>query len=202
MMKRFFKIALVLVLLQSFNLSESIIGKAIPDFNLRNVNDKMVSLKDYPNAKGFIIVFTCNHCPFAKLYTKRLNDLNTKYNALNVPLLAINPMDTMVYADECFSKMRERAKSDGFNFPYLSDGSQLVTQNFSVLRTPQAFVIWKENNQWIMKYSGAIDDNGSEPDSVKNNYLSNAVDELLAGKQVSIPEIRSVGCYIHYRSKG
>jgi peroxiredoxin len=199
MIARILKIALVLVLLQSFNLSESIIGKAIPGFSLRDVSGKNVSLKDYPNAKGFIVVFTCNHCPFAKLYTKRLNDLNTKYRVLNVPLLAINPMDTMVYADECLGKMQERAKADGFNFPYLSDGSQLVTQNFSALRTPQAFVIWKENNQWIIKYSGAIDDNGSEPDSVKNNYLSNAVDELLAGKQVANTETRSVGCYIHYR---
>jgi peroxiredoxin len=201
MIRRILKIALVLVLLQSFNLSESIIGKAIPDFSLRNVSGKNVSLKDYPNAKGFIVVFTCNHCPFAKLYTKRLNELNTKYSALNVPLLAINPMDTMVYADECFTKMQERAEKDGFNFPYLSDGSQLITQSFSALRTPQAFVIWKEDNQWIVKYSGAIDDNGSEPDSVKNNYLSNAVNELLAGKQVTNAETSSVGCYIHYRSK-
>src|ERR1700756_3023059 len=110
MMSRILKIWLVLVLLQSFSLSESIIGKAGPDFTLRNVSGKNVSLKDYPKAKGFIIVFTCHHCPFAKLYTKRLNDLNTKYSALNVPLLAINPMDTMVYADECFCKMEERAK--------------------------------------------------------------------------------------------
>jgi len=69
---------------------KSRLGSTISDFNLRNVNGKMISLHDYKNAKGFIVVFTCNHCPFAKLYTKRYNNLNTIFSKLNVPLIAIN----------------------------------------------------------------------------------------------------------------
>ena len=99
-----------------------------PDFRLRNVDNRMISLESYPNAKGFILVFTCNHCPFAKLYSKKLIELNEKYEALGVPLLAINPMDTLVYEEESFELMQEKAKIDKFTFPYLQDASQEVAK--------------------------------------------------------------------------
>ena len=197
--RSFIAIALLFFSLQSFRLSESVTGKSITNFSLRAVDNKDVSLDSYPNAKGFIIIFICNRCPFAKLYTQRLNNISARYALLNVPLLAINSMDTIAYGDESLNKMKERAMAEGYKFPYLSDGSQTVAKVFSAEKTPHAFVLWKENNEWIVKYNGAIDDNGAESDSVKNPYLVNAVDQLLAGKQVSNPETRSIGCYIHYR---
>jgi peroxiredoxin len=178
---------------------ETVIGKPISDFSLKNVDGRMLSLADYPQAKGFVVIFTCNHCPFAKLYTERLNALSAKYGALNVPVLAINSMDTLVYEDENFKKMCSRAKSAKFKFPYLSDSHQWVGKDFRADHTPHAYVIWKESGQWIIKYSGAIDDNGMEPDKVENDYVVNAVEELLSGKSISHAETRSVGCAIYYR---
>lgn len=175
-------------------------ASVIPDFNLRNVNGKFVSTKDYTNAKGFIIIFTCNHCPFAKLYSKRMNDLSNKYAKLNVPLIAINSMDTLLYEDETFPLMQKKAMKDKFNFPYVQDATQEVGKQFGAEHTPMAFVIWKENNGYVIKYKGAIDDNGEHPTLAKP-YIANAVNELLNNKKVSLPISESFGCRIFYRKK-
>lgn len=174
-------------------------NRSISDFNLLNVDGEMVSLNDYPEAKGFIIVFTCNHCPFAKLYPKRLNALNSKYKALGIPLIAISSTDTLVYEEDIFSEMVKKAKHEKFNFPYLFDGMQTVAKNFNAQKTPHAFVLWKKDNSWVVKYNGAIDDNGAEPDKVINQYISKAVDALLIDIEVEIKETKSVGCQIHFR---
>ena len=150
------------------------------------------------HAKGYIIMFTCNHCPFAKLYTKRLNELNTKYKASGLPLLAINSMDTAVYKDESFDMMQKKAQSEKINFPYLSDAKQTVGKNFGAKHTPQAFIIWKEENNWVIKYSGSVDDNGEHPEEAIP-LLANAADQLLQGKPISKPETESFGCRIFYR---
>ncbi|MEI7801082.1 MAG: thioredoxin family protein [Bacteroidota bacterium] len=178
--------------------AEIVIENTVPDFSLRNVDGKIISLKDFQKAKGFIIVFTCNHCPFAKLYTQRLNDLNKKYKSLGVPLLAINSMDTSVYEDESFSNMKSKSVAEKFNFPYLHDATQVVGKNFGADHTPHAYVIWKENNEWKIKYSGAIDNNGEEPKKAVP-FIANAVNELLENKQVSNSVTLSVGCKIFYR---
>jgi len=199
-LKVLFVLTLFSITLQSFQyVAKSVIGNTISDFSLKNVDGTWVSLNTYPEAKGFIIIFTCNRCPFAKLYTGRLNDLNSKYKELHVPLLAVNSMDTLLFEDENFQKMQQRAKSEGFNFPYLCDNSQSVAKKFAAQKTPHAFVIWKENGSWIVKYEGAIDDNGAEPDKVKNQYIVNAVDDLLKGNTVQTKETKSVGCLIHFR---
>lgn len=176
----------------------SAIGKEVQHFSLPGADGKIISTGSYAHAKGFIIVFTCNHCPFAKLYTARLNALNTKYKKLGVPLLAINPMDTLVYEDEGIGNMRKWARSQRYNFPYLQDGAQSVAKMFYAQHTPQAYVIWKEKEKWIIKYSGAIDDNGQHPELAKP-FAGNAVDELLQGKQPSTAETVSLGCSINYR---
>jgi peroxiredoxin len=180
----------------SFNLT---IEKRVDNFTLLNVNGKNVSTQDYKDAKGFIVIFTCNHCPFAKLYTNRFNELNTKYSNLNVPLLAINSMDTLIYEEETFELMQQKAKKEKFNFPYLQDVTQAVGKLFEAKHTPMAFVIWKENNEWLIKYKGAVDDNGAHP-KLANSYISKAVDELLNGKPVSNSETESFGCAIFYRN--
>jgi peroxiredoxin len=185
-------------LILSSSTFRSDIGNVIPDFALRNCNGQTISTKDYKNAKGMIVVFSCNHCPFAKLYSKRLNELNTRYSALNVPLLVINSMDTMVYKDEALSYMKLKAQSDSFNFPYLQDDMQTVGKLFKAQHTPTAFVIWKERDNWILKYKGSIDDNGENP-VIAKPLIANAVDELLQSKPVSKPETESFGCRIFYR---
>ncbi len=173
--------------------------KTIADFTLLNVNGKMISLKDYSYAKGLMVVFTCNHCPFAKLYPKRLNSLNKKYKPLGVPLIAISSTDTILYEEDMYPRMVATAKADKINFPYLYDGTQKVAKDFAAQKTPHAFLIWKEKDQWVIKYSGAIDDNGFEPAKVQKHLLANAVNALLQGKPIEEKETKSIGCQIMFR---
>jgi peroxiredoxin len=173
--------------------------ETILDFSLKNIDGKMISLANYKDAKGFIIVFTCNHCPFAKLYPPRLNALNKKYDSLGVPLIAISSTDTMMYEEDTYPNMVTKATNEQFSFPYLFDEMQSVAKNFKAQKTPHAYVIWKENNQWVVKYNGAIDDNGMEPDKVTESYVANAVDALLANKKITTIETKSIGCQIAFR---
>jgi peroxiredoxin len=177
---------------------KSSINKMVLDFSIKNVNGKMISTNKYKNAKGFIVVFTCNHCPFAKLYSKRLNNLYAKYSKLDVPLLAINSMDSLVYEEETFELMKQKAKKDKFNFPYLQDANQTIGKLFGAEHTPTAYVIWKEKNHWTIKYVGSIDDNGEHPEKA-TPFISNAVEELLQNKNVTESETESFGCRIFYR---
>jgi peroxiredoxin len=175
--------------------------KVVPDFRLKNVDGKYVSLKNYPDAKGFIIIFTCNHCPFAKLYPPRLNALNEKFGKLGVPLIAISSTDTITYEEDTYGEMVKKAALEQFNFPYLFDGKQKVAKSFSAQKTPHAFVIWKEQGKWVVKYNGAIDDNGAVPENVENSYVDSAVVALLAGTDIAEKETKSIGCQIIFRKK-
>lgn len=198
--KRILFLALLLtaVLVSSFTFLQP---ETISNFSLKNTDGKIVSLKDYPDAKGFIIVFTCNHCPFAKLYPERFNQLNAAFGTKGVPLIAISSTDTTQYEEDRFSVMAERAKKGNYNFPYLYDNEQLVARAFGAEKTPHAFVIWKEGDGWRVKYSGAIDDNGASPDKVKLKYVQQAVEALLEGKEPLVRETKSIGCQIYYRKK-
>lgn len=173
--------------------------KEINNFSLKNVDGKMVSLSDYPEAKGFIIIFTCNHCPFAKLYPDRLNKLNDTYKKQGIPLIAISSMDTISYEEDSYIQMIQKAKKENFQFTYLYDADQSIAKLFGAQKTPHAFVIWRNDNHFEIKYSGAIDDNGMHPKQVKNEYIRLAVDELLQGKSVAINETVTIGCQIYFR---
>ena len=195
-----FKIQTGLILaIFGFTLVNYTFSDNVIDFKLKNVDGSYVSLSNYPDAKGFIIVFTCNHCPFAKLYPARLNELNLKYKKLGIPLLAISSTDTIAYEEDTYVKMVEKSKNESFNFPYLYDGQQTVAKNFKAQKTPHAYVIWKEKGQWTIKYQGAIDDNGAEPEKVENNYIALAIEQLLNNKEVKIKETKSIGCQIRFR---
>ena len=174
-------------------------GQIPSTISLKNVDGKMVSFSDYPTAKGFIVIFTCNHCPFAKLYPKRLNDLNEKYTKLGVPIITISSMDTISYEEDTYLKMIQKAKKEHFNFPYLYDPTQEVAKLFHAQKTPHAFIIWRDGDHFEIAYSGAIDDNGMQPNEVENPYISMALDELLDGKTVSNPETVTIGCQIYFR---
>ncbi len=177
--------------------------KFIKNFTLKCVNNKKVSLNDYKDAKGFVVVFICNKCPMAKLYSDRLNKINEKYRKQNVYLLAINAMDTLVYAEESFKLMQKKATKDKFNFPYLQDKKQVVAKQFNATHTPQAFIIWKnkESNKFSIKYQGAIDDNAAEPEKATNHYVTSAIEDLLQNKPVAKPKSDSFGCRIFFRGE-
>lgn len=171
----------------------------VHDFKLQGVNDSMYSLSDFPDARGFIIVFTGNTCPFAKLYYERLNDMNSKYSLLGVPLIAIRSTDTLIIPSDGFDEMKILADAKHFTFPYLADNTQAVAKEFKADHTPHAVVIWKSDGQWVIEYSGAIDDNGAEKEKVKHSWCADAVDALISGKEPAVKETKSVGCAIHFR---
>ncbi len=178
--------------------STSMLGKHVRSFSLKNVDGQMLNLDAQSTARGAMVVFSCNHCPFARLYTARLNELSDRYAAKGVPLYVINPMDTAVYAEEGFANMQLFAREHDFHFPYLIDPSQSVAREFQARHTPQAYLLWKENGEWTIRYNGAIDDNGEHPEEA-TPYLANAVDQMLSGQAVVTGETHSLGCRINYR---
>ena len=177
--------------------------KLIKNFTLKSVDNKKFSLNDFKDAKGFVVVFICNKCPMAKLYSDRLIKINDKYKKQKVYLLAINSMDTLAYAEESFKLMQKKAAKDKFNFPYLQDKKQVVAKQFNATHTPQAFIIWKnkEGNKFSIKYQGTIDDNAAEPEKATNHYLTSAIDDLLQNKPVAKPKTDSFGCRIFFRGE-
>lgn len=170
------------------------IGDTIEDFKLKNIDGDFLSLSDYDDAKGFIIIFTCNTCPYSVANEDRIIALNDKYEDEGYPVIAINPNNPVAVPDDSFEKMKVRAEEKGFNFPYLLDEGQKVYPKFGASKTPHVFIVTK--NDMKVQYIGAIDNSSRNPDAVTEKYVENAVDALLAGKEVEKKETRAIGCTI------
>lgn len=172
------------------------VGDIATDFSLKNVNNKMVALADFKEAKGFIVIFTCNHCPYAKAYEDRILALDKKYKKLGYPVIAINPNNPMVQPDDSFDLMQVRAKEKGFTFPYLLDEGQKIYPQYGATKTPHVYVLEKTKVGNVVKYIGAIDDNYSDESAVKKKYVENAVDALLRNQEVPVKTTKAIGCSI------
>jgi peroxiredoxin len=172
------------------------IGDVAEDFSLMNVDNKQVSMNQFDDAKGFIVIFTCNHCPYSKLYEDRIIALDNKYKNKGFPVIAINPNDPAIEPEDSFDKMKIRAKEKGFTFPYLLDEGQKVYPKYGATRTPHVFLLKKEEKNLIVKYIGAIDDNSKNVNEVKIKYLEDAVDALLEGKNSETNFTKAIGCSI------
>lgn len=172
------------------------IGDVVKDFKLKNIDGKMISLSDYKEAKGFIITFTCNTCPYAVQYEDRIIALNSKYEKKGYPVIAIMPNNTDIKPGDNLEAMKVRAKKKGFNFPYLIDAEQSVYPQFGATKTPHMFVLQKTKEGNVVQYIGAIDDNYKDVSAVSKKYVEDAVDALLAGKEVPEKETRAIGCSI------
>lgn len=175
------------------------VGDTVSDFNLKNTNSEMVSLNSFKDAKGFIIVFTCNHCPFSVAYEDRIIALQNKYKAKGFPVVAINSNDKDVVPEDSFEEMIKRADEKKFNFDYLYDSNQEIARQFGAARTPHVFIVQKQKSDLKLKYIGAIDDNTDQPEAVTKKYVESAVNEILAGKEVSTPMTKAIGCTIKWR---
>ena len=172
------------------------VGDKAPDFTLKNVDGKMVSLSDYSDKNGAVIIFTCNHCPYAKMYEDRIIELNATYAPKGYPVIAINPNDPEVQPEDGFEEMKERAKEKGFDFPYLFDEGQKVYPEYGAQRTPHVFLL---DDKMTIRYIGAIDNNPQEPDAVTEKYLENAIMALENGKSPSPESTKAIGCSIKYK---
>ncbi|KAA5538397.1 thioredoxin family protein [Paenimyroides baculatum] len=172
------------------------IGDEATDFSLKGTDDKMYSLSQFANAKGFIVIFTCNHCPYAKAYEERIVALDAKYKSLGYPVIAINPNDPAAQPEDNFDLMKTRAKEKGFTFPYLMDEGQKIYPQYGATKTPHVYILQKENGKNIVKYIGAIDNNHENANDVTEKYVEAAVDALLKNEPVKQTETVAIGCTI------
>jgi peroxiredoxin len=195
-------VVLVVFCVSSFGLKTFVnsdgykIGDVAEDFSLKNIDGKLVSLSDYGEAKGFIVTFTCNTCPYAVMYEDRIIELDKKYAKLGYPVIAIMPNNTDVKPGDNLEAMKKRATDKGFTFPYLMDENQDVYPKYGATKTPHVFVLEKSSEGNIVKYIGAIDDNYKDASAVTKKYVESAVDALLKGKEVKETETKAIGCSI------
>ncbi len=172
------------------------IGDVATDFSLIGTDDKKHSLSDLADAKGFIVIFTCNHCPYAQAYEERIIALDQQYKTLGYPVVAINPNDPVVQPEDGLGLMKIRAKEKGFTFPYLLDEGQKIYPKYGATKTPHVFILQKEEGKNIVKYIGAIDDNYEDASQVSEKYVEKAVNALLAGKAIEQTQTVAIGCSI------
>lgn len=172
------------------------IGALAADFNLENIDGSFVSLSDFNESKGFIVVFTCNTCPYAVAYEDRIEALNKKYAKKGYPVIAIMPNNTEIKPGDSLDAMRKRANKKGFTFPYLIDREQAVFPQYGATKTPHVYVLQKNNEMLIVRYIGAIDDNYKDANKVVLKYVEDAVDALLMNRKVPVSKTRAIGCSI------
>jgi peroxiredoxin len=172
------------------------IGAVATDFELKNIDGNTVSLSDFKDAKGFIIVFTCNTCPYAVAYEDRIEALNKKYASKGFPVIAIMPNNVKTKPGDSMKAMQIRAKEKGFTFPYLMDADQSIYPQYGATKTPHIYVLESTDRGPVVQYIGAIDDNYKDPALVKNKYVEIAVDALLNGTRFEIRKTKAIGCSI------
>ena len=172
------------------------IGDQATDFSLKNVDDTMVSLSDYDEAKGFLVIFTCNTCPYAVAYEDRIIALDAKYKPLGVPVIAIMPNNTTAKPGDNFDAMKTRAQEKGFTFPYLLDEGQEIYPQYGATRTPHVYLLEKTDDGNMVRYIGAIDDNYQDAAQVEEKFVENAVDAMLAGEEIEVTTTKAIGCSI------
>lgn len=196
-------VVITILAVYGFNSNNSIapingykIGDSAKDFKLKNVDGKTVSLSDFKQAKGFIVIFTCNTCPYSIANEDRIIALDTEFKSKGFPVIAINPNNPIVQPEDSYELMQVRAKSKGFTFPYLYDESKSVYTTFGATKTPHVYLLQKEESGYVIKYIGAIDDSARNAAEAKDRFLANAVYELLSGKEITVKETKALGCSI------
>jgi len=175
-------------------------GAAAPEFKLKNVDNKEVSFNSFPQAKGFIVVFTCNTCPVAKAYEQRVIDLNEKFAPLGYPVIAINPNDPDLSEGDSFEKMKERAHSKKYAFPYLYDEGQWATNKYGARSTPHIFVVGKTTSGYVIQYTGAIDNDPEMENPQKTKYVEAAITALQNNARPAVTSTKAIGCGVRRKS--
>ena len=172
------------------------LGSKLPDFNLPSTDGKNYSVDSFADKKALIVIFSCNHCPYVIAYEERMKQIQEDYSLKGVAIVAINSNDDKEYPDDSFENMKKRADEKNFNFPYLRDESQEIAKAFDATHTPEIFLFDEKRE---LAFHGKIDDNWQEPEKAKSKYLREALDELLEGKEISVPETFTIGCTIKWK---
>ena len=173
------------------------VGDIATDFSLKNIDDKMVSLASLEGAKGYAIVFTCNHCPYAVMYEDRLIELHNKFAPMGYPVVAIMPNDTEVKPDDSFENMKLRAEEKGFPFVYLLDEGQQLYPMYGATKTPHVYLLDADRK---VRYIGAIDDSPRDASEVEEKFLENAIMAIDKGQEPEPNFTKAIGCSIKTKS--
>lgn len=209
MMTLFFRLAVIMLsviaattTITSADLPDGVkIGDKAPDFVLENIDGKKAALASFERAKGVILVFTCNHCPYSKMYEDRIIALHKAYAPKGWPVVAINPNDPAIEPEDSFEKMKERAKEKEFPFPYLFDATQKTALAYGARRTPHVFLLKNGKAGFTVEYIGAIDDNARDAKAVETRFVEKAVEALLEGKTPELTTTKAIGCTIKWRNE-
>lgn len=199
-MKKLFSMAFLVLTVLVVQAQGYEVGDAATDFNLKNVDGKKVSLANYKDAKGFVVIFTCNHCPYAVAYEDRIIAIDKKYKKLGFPVIAINPNDPAIVPGDSFEGMKKRAMEKGFTFPYLFDAKQEVYKNFGATKTPHVYILSKKGDKLKVEYIGIIDNNYKDESKVSTRYVEDAIKALMNNKKPTVTYTKAIGCSI--KTKG
>jgi len=192
--------ALTFALLVAADLPDGVkVGDAAPDFNVKNIDGQRVGLATFKDAKGIILVFTCNHCPYSKKYEDRIIDLHKQFQPKGWPVLAINPNDSTVVPEDSFSEMQILAKEHEYKFPYALDETQDVAKKYGARRTPHVFLLKNTKGGFVVSYIGAIDDNVQDPSQVEQRFVATALDQMINDQPVTTQTTKAIGCTIKWR---
>lgn len=175
------------------------VGDTVSDFKLKNVDGKLVSLSDYKDSKGVIVIFDCNTCPYSKAYNDRIIALHKSFAPTGFPVVTINSNDGEQSPGDAFDKMVAKAKRKNYDFPYLLDDTQRIARAFGATNTPHVFLLERKGNLFVIAYIGAIDNNARNGAQADKKYVEEAVNALLAGKPVALKKTKAVGCGIKWK---
>ncbi len=199
-MKKLFFLFSMLFLAVSASGQGYSVGDVATDFRLLNVDGNYISMSNYEDINGVVLIFSCNHCPYVVAYEDRMIELHNEYAPKGFPVLAINPNDTIAEPRDSFTKMIERAQEKNFPFDYVIDADQEIYPIYGATRTPHVFLLEKVGDDFVVAYIGAIDDNYRDASQVEERYLANAIDALLAGERPNPAVTRAIGCTIKVRN--
>jgi peroxiredoxin len=171
------------------------IGSVAPDFDLPATDGSRVALRDVGH-DVFVYVQGCNHCPYVVAYAPRLAALAREYASRGVAFVMVNSNDASTHPDDSFEEMQRFAREHDLPFPYLHDEDQRVAMTYRTFRTPELLVFDRERR---LRYHGRIDDNAKEPELVTKEDLREALEALLAGRDVGEPETYAVGCTVKWK---
>jgi peroxiredoxin len=177
--------------------SELTRGDAAPDFELPGTDGETYTLDSFADSEALLVVFTCNHCPYAQAKFDLLNDVAAEYD--DVSVVGINPNDAEEYPDDSFEKMQEFVDSGRIRYDaYLRDESQDVARAYGAVCTPDPFLFAKEGEEFVLAYHGRVDDAMNPDDDPSEFYIREAIDALLAGDEIPFDDMPSRGCSIKW----
>ena len=173
------------------------LGSNIPlaDNELQEIDGNTITLNGSMGESGLLIIFSCNTCPWVKAWNDRYVSITKKYQPLGINVVALNSNEADRDGDESLSAMRKFAKKNDYNFSYAVDKNSELASAFGASRTPHIYLF---NAQGVLVYRGAIDDNARDVEAVKEPYLATAIDQLLAGEEISTTSTKALGCSIKF----